>query len=101
MISENTSSSFLKEISKLGEQSLDYYLFATHDAYVVMDNLREYLSHCDPNQPMAYGHALLKDLYEGGIPVYTVGGTLVLSREALLRASQAAECMTEKWREFH
>lgn len=58
----------------------DYFVKADPDTYVLVENLRQYLSHCDPAEPEVFGHRLkLHNV------TYFSGAAIVLSREALRR----------------
>ncbi|ESN98528.1 hypothetical protein HELRODRAFT_192968 [Helobdella robusta] len=63
----------------------DYYLFTGIDTYIVMDNLREYLNSRSSSEPHGYGNAIIENRSDTGDIRYTVGGSLVLSAEAVRR----------------
>ncbi|CAJ0579317.1 unnamed protein product, partial [Mesorhabditis spiculigera] len=63
-------------------RDFDWYLKADDDTYVVVENLREYLSHLNPNEPH-YAGLRLRPKEHG---CYNSGGAgYVLSREAMRR----------------
>ena len=61
----------------------DYFVKADPDTYVLVGNLRQYLSHCDPLEPEAFGHRL--NYHNHRNVTYFSGAAIVLSREALRR----------------
>lgn len=63
-------------------QDADFFLKADPDTYVLVENLRQYLSHCDPSLPEVFGHLLN---YNNTDITYVSGAAMLLSREALRR----------------
>lgn len=63
-------------------EKADFFMKADDDTYVIMENLRYFLSHQDPNQPFVTGRHFKKWVKQG----YPSGGAgYVLSRAALER----------------
>ncbi|CAJ0948300.1 unnamed protein product, partial [Mesorhabditis belari] len=63
-------------------KDFDWYFKADDDTYVVVENLRDFLSTVDPNQPFYAGFRMKPELEKG----YNSGGAgYVLSRETLRR----------------
>ena len=62
----------------------DWFIRADDDSYVIMENLRYFLSGQDTNRPVFFGHKFKAIVPTG----YFAGGPgIVLSREALYRFS--------------
>ena len=72
-------------------QDADFFLKADPDTYVVVENLREYLTHFDTDKAQYFGHSFLLPerfgLFRNKTRItYMSGGAgLVISREALRR----------------
>ena len=60
---------------------------ADPDSFVIIDNLKEYLRHCNSSEPNLYGHALYSKLesmpYFNGF--FAAGEAVVLTRQALVQ----------------
>ena len=63
-------------------EDADWFMKADDDTYVIMENLRYFLSQQDPTQPVFFGHRFKPFLKQG----YPSGGAgYVMSKEALRR----------------
>ena len=60
----------------------EWFMKADDDTYVVVENLRYFLSGEDPSQPVYFGHHFKTNVEQG---YYSGGGGYVLSKEALKR----------------
>ena len=58
----------------------DFFLKADPDSYVMVDNLKAYLSHRNTSIPEIYGHALW---FPGWNITYVAGGCVVLTKQAV------------------
>lgn len=63
--------------------SYDWFLKADDDTYVIVENLRYFLSHHDPEQPVYFGHRFKQVVKPQGY--FSGGAGYVLSRKALQR----------------
>ena len=65
----------------------DFFMKADPDSFVIIDNLKEYLRHCNSSEPNLYGHALYSKLesmpYFNGF--FAAGEAVVLTRQALVQ----------------
>jgi glycoprotein-N-acetylgalactosamine 3-beta-galactosyltransferase len=75
-------------IYKHHRDDADWFMKTDDDTYVVVENLRYFLSQHDPNDPVYFGHHFDKFFEQG---YYSGGGGYVLSRAALDRFGKRKE----------
>mmetsp|Transcript_18126 Transcript_18126/g.27188 ORF Transcript_18126/g.27188 Transcript_18126/m.27188 type:complete len:610 (+) Transcript_18126:32-1861(+) len=70
--------------SQLYLDDADWFMKADIDSFLVVDNIRAFLSHLDPNDPHYLGHTLMHEWDKFNL-VFNSGVGYILSRETLRR----------------
>ena len=77
-------------IADINFDCIDFYLQADPDSYVMVDNLRHYLSQRNSSEPEIYGHALWFPQAGYFQTHFVAGQAVVLTRESLRRLVEEA-----------